>query len=297
VRAWLLLVALLIPGCVDTPAEGDLCYTDGPLMWGALDGRYPSGFGDTETDLRQPWMTVMAMEGDPSFGVMPDVGNATIEWLPSNGTQRLAILSQPPPAAAVKLTVTVDGEDCRRFPAPAWYPAPAREGQLAEVGKGVLVHTAGFLEDGTLFYTNLDWVNRTTHGDTPWPRVDWYQFTSPDPLPVYVYGKDRSEIPPHWSAGQQVPSDLPVATAAMLPGRYFTTIPGFNEALKGLSTATVHVVRIAPEDAYTRAGYEEHPLYGEALVFLIQLEAIADHPCPLWVRDWNTVPNDACFRR
>jgi FKBP-type peptidyl-prolyl cis-trans isomerase 2 len=67
-----------------------------------------------------------------------------------------------------------------------------------------------------------------------------------------------------------------------IPGLgYYTTIPGFNDALKGLSTNTVHVVRLAPEQAYTRSGNEKHPLYGDALVFYIKVVDVVDAPCPL----------------
>jgi FKBP-type peptidyl-prolyl cis-trans isomerase 2 len=60
---------------------------------------------------------------------------------------------------------------------------------------------------------------------------------------------------------------------------YFTTITGFNEALKGLSTRTSRVVHVAAEDAYTLPGNEGHPLYGDDIVFLIQVEAVDDLPC------------------
>jgi hypothetical protein len=40
------------------------------------------------------------------------------------------------------------------------------------------------------------------------------------------------------------------------------------------------VTRIAPEDAYTQPGREDHPLYGDAIVFLIELADVVDAPCP-----------------
>ena len=61
---------------------------------------------------------------------------------------------------------------------------------------------------------------------------------------------------------------------------YFTTIKGFNEALKGLSTNAARVVHIPPQDAYTIAGNEDHPLYGDALIFYIRVLEVHDVPCP-----------------
>lgn len=59
---------------------------------------------------------------------------------------------------------------------------------------------------------------------------------------------------------------------------YYTTIEGFNEALKGLSTTTARIVHVPPEKAYTRPGLENHPLYGDELVFYILLQ-VKSQPC------------------
>ena len=152
-----------------------------------------------------------------------------------------------------------------------WDLAAPENGDRAEPGQGVHVYTAGFLEDGTLFYTNIKAID---HDD--WPRTDWYAWEGGDPLPVYVYEQDRSEQPAYWQDPQ---SGTPLE--GTVPGvGYYTTIPGFNEALKGLSTNTVRVVRMEPEEGYTRAGNEDHPLYGEPLVFYIKVEAVVPAPCP-----------------
>lgn len=144
-------------------------------------------------------------------------------------------------------------------------PAP---GQVAAVGKGVHVHTAGFWENGTLFYTNLDWVN-----NSDWPRAGWYEYGGGDALPVYVYDESRGERPLLWNATLRPKADLTL-------WEYHTTIEGFNEALKGLSTNTARVVHIPPEEAYTVAGKEHHLLYGSSLVFYIQVDEVVDLPCP-----------------
>jgi hypothetical protein len=152
-----------------------------------------------------------------------------------------------------------------------WDLAAPEPGDRAEPGQGAHVYTAGFLEDGTLFYTNIKAID---HDD--WPRTDWYAWEGDDPLPIYVYDQDRSEEPAYWHDPQ---SGTPLA--GTVPGvGYYTTIPGFNEALKGLSTNTVRVVRMEPEEGYTRAGNEDHPLYGEPLVFYIKVEAVVPAPCP-----------------
>jgi hypothetical protein len=268
-------------------------------LWAALDSRTPTRWteeGNPETDPRQPWKTVVALRGEPSFRLATEWGNATLDWS-GNGTDHLAIVDLGSPAEPSGLTVTADGIDCVRFPAAEWQPfAPAREGALAEVGKGALVYTAGFYEDGTLFYTNMPEIHEGPYAqDLAWPRADWYSWSGESPLQVYVYDKDRNEMPPQWGAGGDVP-ETPFPNA--VPSRYFTTIRGFNEALKGLSTSTLTAVRIAPEDAYTRPGNEEHPLYGESLVFLIRVEAVADQPCSIdsWTPErefWDEV----CFRK
>lgn len=156
-----------------------------------------------------------------------------------------------------------------------WHLAEPEMGDTAGVGQGVHVMTAGFWENGTLFYTNIAEIDT----DPAWPKAGWYAWEGAAALPVYVYGSDRSEQPLHWT-------DLQAGTplAGTVPGLgYFTTIPGFNEALKGLSTTTTRVVHLAPEEAYTRPGNEDHPLYGDALVFYIKVLDVVDFPCPLWV--------------
>lgn len=136
---------------------------------------------------------------------------------------------------------------------------PLADAPRAEVGVGVLVRTAGFWVNGTSFYTNHVGV----HADALVPKGYLGEFDAA-PLPVYVYGEDASERPRRYETGG-----------------YFPTIRGFNEALKGIAVGHPRVVVIAPEDAYTAPGREEHALYGETLVFWIEALEVHDLPCPL----------------
>lgn len=180
-----------------------------------------------------------------------------------------------------------------------WDLAESAEGRLASPGQGVHVMTAGFLEDGTLFYTNIPEVD----ADPRWPRVAWYEWGGDAPLPVYVYDQDRAEQPPHWKGAAglvaQVPRGSPADAAIPVAGQaagtadgqaglgYFTTIPGFNAGLKQSPTTTTRVVHLAPEEGYTRPGNEAHDLYGLPLVFYIKVLAVVDAPCPATAPAWT----------
>jgi hypothetical protein len=169
----------------------------------------------------------------------------------------------------VEWASTHDGECYEMVRSSSVTLAEPSPGSVASVGQGAMVYTAGFWENGTLFYTNMPDVDRSV-----WPRAGWYAWEGGDALPVYVYGSSRDEEPAYWSAcPPSPPSDGSCAW------NYFTTIEGFNEALKGLSTNTARVVHIPPEKAYTLPGREDHPLYGDALVFYIRLVAVHDVPC------------------
>jgi hypothetical protein len=147
-------------------------------------------------------------------------------------------------------------------------------GAVAQPGKGVHVHYAGFWLNGTLFGTDIASVDSSS-----WPRAGWYQFDGGEALPVYVYDKDRSERPAVWAPQDAVPRDAPVPRQSGVFS-YYTTIVGFNDALKGLSTSANRVVVVPPERAYTRPGNEKHVLYGDALVFFISIDEVVDVPCP-----------------
>lgn len=182
-----------------------------------------------------------------------------------------------------------------------WDLATPKQGHSANPGQGVHVMTAGFLDNGTLFYTNIPEIDADPH----WPRPDWYAWEGDAPLPVYVYDRDRAEHPAYWKApssqttSQVPPTGTPLDAMVQESGAlldattglgYFTTIAGFNAALKGLPTTTTHVVRMTPEQGYTRPGNEAHPLYGQSLTFLIKVLDVVTLPCPA------EAPMQFCYR-
>ncbi|HLE48239.1 MAG TPA: hypothetical protein VI818_08080, partial [Candidatus Thermoplasmatota archaeon] len=133
-------------------------------------------------------------------------------------------------------------------------------GKIVKPGQGALVRTAGFWTNGTLFYTNIERVHTNTH----FPRGGWYEYTDDAPLKVYVYNSTRTELPKRYAEAG-----------------YGTTIPGFNLALRTMETPTSRALRIEPAQAYTRPGNENHPLYGDALVFYIEVVDVTAVPCKI----------------
>jgi FKBP-type peptidyl-prolyl cis-trans isomerase 2 len=161
----------------------------------------------------------------------------------------------------------------------------------AQPGQGAHVWYAGFWENGTLFDTNLQALDV----GSDWPKAGWYEGGHWDPIPVYVYDQDRSEQGPEWKSlsanvlgATPAPVDPYDETIGGATGQadtasgvgYFTTIKGFNEAVKGLPVGTRQAFHLAPEDAYTQPGREDHLLYGDALIFLVEVRDVVDAPCP-----------------
>lgn len=132
------------------------------------------------------------------------------------------------------------------------------EAPRAEGGKGVLVRTVGWWTNGTSFYTNLE----RYHARTDLPGGYLSDYDGADPLKVYVYNESSDERPERYN-----------------DSGYVTTIPGFNAALHGLATVGGRVVYLEPGQAYTRDGYEDHALYGDALVFYIEALEVTTVPC------------------
>lgn len=296
-----LLVALLLAGalagCLDGQAPGrGACPRAGAVATPALDGKY------MQTDPAQSWQTV----------VYAALGNgstlSTAAWSATNGWKATARPAAPGADGHFEV-VTVEPQGTGKGNAtwafelqgPAgcdlekgtvtWDLAAPEPGMSASPGQGVHVMTAGFLENGTLFYTNIPEVDT----DPRWPHVPWYLWEGDLPLPVYVYDQDRHEMPDHWRSAHDTywdevgptgsPADPILSQYTMKADEtvgfgYLTTIRGFNDALKGLSTRTTHAVHVAPEDAYTRPGLEDHVLYGQAVVFYIKVLDVVDAPCP-----------------
>lgn len=134
---------------------------------------------------------------------------------------------------------------------------PVEPDQRAEPGKGVLVRTVGWWTNGTSFYTN-----HQRYHDEDLPQGYLGPFDGSEPLKVYVYNESGDEMPERYNESG-----------------YVTTIPGFNEALKGIPTVGGRLAYLEPDQAYTRDGYEEHPLYGDPLVFYIEAVEVRSVPC------------------
>lgn len=299
----LLLVAALA-GCLGDGLSED-CLWDPGVATPKLHGAY------MQTDPGQAWQTVvLAPPGNASsslvFGLAAGASwNATTRPVSSQGAG-LHVVSVTPGAGPGNVTLdftertSVGRCQGRNHGLVMWDLAPPKPGDAAMPGQGVHVMTAGFFENGTLFYTNIAELDT----DPRWPRISWYAWEGDLPLPVYVYDASRDEQPVVWKAPSSTlapitaqapdtgtPADeavdaLPQDADEETGAGYFTTIPGFNDALQGLSTTTARVVRLEPEQAYTRPGNEEHPLYGHAIVFYIKVLDVVDAPCPQSVQGW-----------
>jgi hypothetical protein len=283
-----LLLGVLASGCIGGPAGCNV--PDGlRVLTPPVTADYMA------TDPAQPWDTValswpaaQGLRSATHYTLSPPAWNLTVESYPAASGGPVLEHLRVVPGAATNATLmrswslaqeTQDSHGstaCRsgRGGSLAWDLRAPAAGTVAQPGMGVRVMTAGFWENGTLFYTNIHALH-----DSGWPRAGWYGWEGGDPLPVYVYDRDRGERPAPWSATTEgTPLGAPTQNATLW--NYYTTIPGFNQALKGLSTSTVRVVHLRPEEAYTRAGNEAHPLYGSPLVFYIKLVAVERLPCP-----------------
>lgn len=276
------LLAGVLAGCL-APGLGDACVQPQPVdvltPW--VSDQY------METDPTQPWDTLVLAENlgaDENwfrYETTPDSWTTSTTRLGESADTAFDLVRVDPRGDSEgNLTLRWGNADfaagCRsgNQASLSWDLMEPRDAAAARPGQGVHVYTAGFWENGTLFYTNI----RAVH-ESPWPRAAWYEWEGDAPLPVYVYEQDREERGPLWSA-TTAGTPLGAPTGNLTLWDYFTTIPGFNNALKDLSLNTVRVVRLAPEEAYTRSGNEEHPLYGDALVFYIKVLDVEDLPCP-----------------
>ncbi|MEA3203289.1 MAG: hypothetical protein QOI63_964 [Thermoplasmata archaeon] len=273
------MVATLLAGLLGLSLAGCLQAPDCPVPEQAKVLTLPVPMAYLATDPGQPWDTVALAWPSPDAGAVRyqvDAGwNVSVERYASGGPvlERLRVQPGAGPATLTRAW-SLAHDEAARSGSLAWDLRPPAAGMVAQPGMGVRVMAAGFWENGTLFYTNIPQVDQAA-----WPRAAWYAWSGADPLAVYVYGQDRGERGALWSASTAGTAAGPV-TGNATAWDYATTIPGFNAALKGLSLNTARVVRVAPEDAYTVAGKERHPLYGAALVFYIKLVAVETLPCP-----------------
>ena len=128
-------------------------------------------------------------------------------------------------------------------------------------GIGTQLYYVLWYANGTLASTNDPALrNRTALGAAV---LDDPNATSTEPLKVYVGGQRGVPPPePYNSTG------------------YSPVIDGFDARLRdagngqGMVAGETLAVRIPKEDAYTREGNEEHPLYGEDLTFLIRIVTV-----------------------
>ena len=176
-------------------------------------------------------------------------------------------VSAPAEAASVALVAEASAGGCA--PASTSIPLalapPAEADATGRIGVGVLVRTAGFWVNGTTFYTN----DARVHEDPAIPKGYLGEYAGDDPLPVYVYADGERTMPKrYYDAG------------------YYTTIAGFNQALRDVAVGAPRAAYLTPEEGYTRLGNERHPLHGDALVFWITALEIVDLPC--------TLPQPAC---
>lgn len=137
--------------------------------------------------------------------------------------------------------------------------------EAARAGVGAQVYTVGYWDNGTIFYTNMREVR--DNAALPWHRLseDADENASFEPIRAYVGGGDEPVPEPYNSSG------------------YVKLIPGFDARLRsngGMRGGETLTVRIPPEEAYTRPGREDHPLYGDALTFVIHVASVDVLPAP-----------------
>lgn len=280
-----LAIAFLIAGgCIDAFGATEPCVAPdvwtltGPLVGGETASRTTHGHAsvlvrvvNSASHDARVWL-----EEDRDRSGAPVVNLADPNELRGPGEAVLGIASIPnsgstEAASAYAFGILDNAERCEpagTAPIEAAFGAP-EPGDAVAPGNGALVHTAGFWRDnGTLFYTNMDRV----HNDTRFDRAGWYEYGGGDPLAVYVYNESSDERPPRYAEAG-----------------YATTIEGFNEALKSMVTTAGAVADIPPEKAYTKPEYagnettEPHVLYGDAIVFWIEVVDVTSVPCPVGV--------------
>lgn len=264
----LLVAATFASGCAFLPTECPQLRDVGVLV-PLLDGAH------AQRDPVQPWQTVVLPFGNGTASVNASVAApASLEPV-APGASLLRLSVPPATEATLNWTAHQAGAECSasRSGGVAWDFMGAEAGTVAAAGMGARVWYAGFWENGTMFDTNLPDLHLSA-----WPRAAWYDAAIGAPLPVYIYDQDRAERSPIWAPGTSgTPAGPATGNAAPL-WSYYTTIQGFNDGLKGLSTTTTRVVWMPAEAAY--GGRTDVPAGLDApLVFLVKLAAVERLPC------------------
>jgi flagellar basal body-associated protein FliL len=122
------------------------------------------------------------------------------------------------------------------------------EEETLEIGDKAQVNYTGTLTDGVIFDTShFDVANNSDY-----PKFEDFSIRpSYSPLKMFVNGTDSDE------------SD-----------DYGVLIEGFWEGVIGMKVNETKVIRIPPEKAYTKPGWESHVLYGKTLIFEATLVSI-----------------------
>ena len=152
------------------------------------------------------------------------------------------------------------------------WAASATPGAGARPGQGVHVWYATFWENGTLLGTNLPDLDAVRG----WPRAAAYEPVPLEPLRVHVHGGDAGSRPPGWTDADAGPAAYGTPAELAAGSGYTSAVPGVDAALDGLAPGARLVLRLAPEEAFTRVGGEAHPLHGDALVVLLEVAQVVD---------------------
>lgn len=285
----ILSISLIAAGCLGGDEQGSVACPDPELqVFHGTDGSgtVPTAPGEpiplvywatnpTDSTVQLVGTTLPAPEGalDPQDPGAP-VDREIVHEVGPNQTS-FAVFQPGPDGENLTLQVDlaptgpdalVDGLDCDLTGVAAGEVplAPPAEEDRGQTGKGVHVHTVGWWTNGSSFYTNLD-----RYHDSSLPKGYLGEYAGGDPLKVYVYDEDPDEMPRRYEEAG-----------------YAVTIPGFNEALKGIHTTAPRLVYLEPEQAYTREDRRDHALYGDALIFYIEAVEVEEVPC--------TVPEPVC---
>ncbi|MHB8604072.1 MAG: FKBP-type peptidyl-prolyl cis-trans isomerase [Thermoplasmatota archaeon] len=126
----------------------------------------------------------------------------------------------------------------------------------ARPGVGVQVRTAGWWDNGTLFYWNMRELTNAS-GIAAHDLDDPNAPGEMEALKVYVGGQRGTHPPEPYNSSGYVP-----------------VIKGFDARLDGMLAGETRAVRIPKELAYTYPGNEKNALYGANLNFIIEVVSV-----------------------